>query len=125
MSKQLGFSFANSAPPAQTPVVAPPKLLRQPEAFDEYPKGKALEPGDEVTMIHRLGNTRRVRVGGIVKTRIHVIWPVANDTLELSVRSGVVVVPKDLSDWRLEPNALEMAKVLRGYAILDSKIAVE
>lgn len=125
MGKQLGFEFPEPANATREGYAVAAPIQKCPNAFDGYPKGKALEPNDEVALIHRLGMVKRVRFAQVIGPRVHVIWPIANESLEISTKSGRVVAPRSLHDWKLEPNALEMARVAREMFRLERKIAVE
>lgn len=81
-----------------------------PGPFPEWPAGKALSEGDWVTIVHRLGRVKRVRFIGVHRHRIRIIWPLANEVLELSLKTGNVVGRKRLAEWTLEPSALAAAR---------------
>lgn len=124
MGEQLGFGFQDAEARREGYEVPEPRR-RSPEADDPYPQGKLLAPNDEVTIIHRTGKTKRVRFSQVVGPRVYVTWPIANSELALSTKTGRVVVPRSLAEWKLEPNALEMARVARDMSRLEQKIAVE
>jgi hypothetical protein len=123
--RQLGLELPQLGEAKLEPYAVPAPSTHAAEKFDPYPKGKKLEAGDMVTLIHRLGRVKRVRFGDVLRGRVHVAWPIANEPLEISVRTGRVTSPRAMKDWRLERNALEMARVAHGMRVLESKIAVE
>lgn len=109
MGHQTGFGFeAAEVNPGHVTLPAAPR--RKPEAFEEWPEGKPLTGGEQVTLIHRTGRVKLVRFDGVPSNRIHLTWPIANDTVEVSLRTGAVVFPKALREWYLEPNAFNVIK---------------
>ena len=125
MTKQLGFDFQDDPNARLEPHEMPALKKHRAEKYDPYPKGKMLEAADVVTLIHRLGKAKQVKFSQVAGPRAYVTWPIANETLAVSLKTGRVIVPRALSEWRLEPNALEMARVMHKMIALEQKIAVE
>lgn len=124
MGKQLSLGFPEVAARCE-PLEVPQATPRAPLAYEPYPKGKMLEAADKVTMIHRTGRTKEVSFAQLVRGRMQLMWPIANETLLVSLRTGHVVTPKALKEWRVEPNALHMARVAHHIARLEGEVAVE
>ena len=125
MSKQLGFGFQDDPDAQLEPYATPTQKNYKPKKYEPYPKGKLPIAGDVVTLIHRLGNTKQVKFTQVVGPRAYVCWPIANETLAVSLKTGRVLFPKALAEWRMEPNALEMARVVHKMLLLEQKIAIE
>lgn len=96
------------------PYAVPRQRVVKPEPFQEWPAKKQITEGDWVTIVHRLGRVKRVKFAGVHRQRVRVIWPLANEVLELSIKTGRVVTRKRLADWTLEPNALAAAQEWTG-----------
>lgn len=125
MSKQRSFDFPDDPDARLEPFASPAPKNYKPQKYEAYPKGKLPAAGDAVTLIHRLGNTKRVKFSQVVGPRAYVCWPIANETLAVSLNTGRVLFPKALAEWHLEPNALEMARVVHKMLLLEQKIAIE
>jgi len=125
VTKQLSFDLPDDPNARLDPYATPTVKNHKPEKYEAYPKGKLPIAGDVVTLIHRLGNTKQVKFTQVVGPRAYVCWPIANETLAVSLKTGRVIVPKSLAEWRLEPNALEMARVVHKMLLLEQKIAIE
>lgn len=124
MSKQLGFGLQDDPNARVDPFEVPAPRKYKAEKYTPHPKGKLLQGGDTVTLIHRLGSTKRVKFSQVVGPRAYVAWPIANESLAVSLKTGRIIIPRALSEWRLEPNALEMARVMRRMIALEQKIDV-
>lgn len=124
-ARQLGFDFQDDPNAHVEPYDVPALKKHKAEAYVAHPKGQLLKPGDVVTLIHRLGHTKQVKFTQLIGPRAYVCWPVANESLAVSLKTGKVIVPRALAEWRLEPSALEMARVAHKMMALEQKIAVE
>lgn len=109
MKKQLEIIGLDRVATIEPYAVPRPRAVR-PATFTEWQEGKKISEGDWVTIVHRLGRTKRVKFAGVYRHRVRVIWPLANEALELSLKTGR---RKRLADWSLEPNALAAAREWR------------
>lgn len=115
MGKQLSLGLLETAAANKDPVQLPKQPERKPEKFKVHPRGRALKLGQTVTLVHRTGRVKQVIFSGVYGPRVHVSWPIANQTLEVSIRTGRVVNPRKLKEWRLETNALAAARKHKAF----------
>jgi len=120
MGKQLELGLPDVEASLEKCTV-PEQKRHEPEPYAPHPVGAPLKPAGLVTLIHRTGRVKQVNFSQVAGGRAWVVWPVSHDQLGVSLKTGYVVVPKKLGEWRLEASALCAARRLyrreRGTAV--------
>lgn len=120
MGEQKEFGFAAHDPTARIePLVVPPQEPREPVNFERYPRDKPIEKGDTVHLVHRTGTVKAVTFCEVAGPRIYVMWPVANEVMPVSIKTGHCF--GNHKEWRLEYNAWIAARRVRTLQKRDNR----
>jgi hypothetical protein len=124
--KQIPMFNLSALPEAKlVPYVVPPRGPVTIAEYERWPIGKQLTVNDGVTLINTdNGAAKQVRFCDLMGPRAYVQWPIANEVLAVSLKTGHVVVPRSLGHWQLEPNALASARTMRLRTAADEQTAV-
>lgn len=71
------------------------------------------EPRDEMCVIGRFGQVKTVRFLSVNEVNALVSWPISNDVIEVSLKTGDLKIKRSEKLWRLEPEALKACRRLR------------
>jgi hypothetical protein len=119
MGEQLTFPLGDD-PVATLGQLAPTPTFREFEPrfqVREWGPDETIAEGDVVTLVHRTGRVKAIKVVSIGATLAHMHWPTANDQIELVLRTGKLR-GKHCKDWRIERSGL---RALRRCAKVGSE----
>lgn len=90
-----------------------PKEFVPREAFEPFDIERAPEPRDEMRVIGRYGQVKVVRFLVVNEANAMISWPISNDVIEVSLKTGDLKIKRGEKLWRLEPAALKACRRLR------------
>jgi hypothetical protein len=112
MGQQVNLLDVGAPSPVEKPARLSPPQFEARSEFEPFTKDVPVA-GDKLTIVHVTGAVKQVRFLDVNETYAHVQWPISNDVIEVSLKTGDLRIRRGVVIWRLEPTALKACRHLR------------